>query len=109
MYRSLHHSLSWCTQCNLQFPATGAAGLYAVALQIEDFTTTTATVPLSSIPVQFLVNVHTTIPSCSNVTQPEFVGVTWVDGSCVGVQSTYQETITAQSVSSGVRFVLCKQ
>ena len=82
------------------------AGLYAVALQIEDFTTTTATVPLSSVPVQFLVNVHTTIPSCGSGTQPEFVGVTWMDGSCVGVPSTYRETITAQSGCLGVRLVL---
>ena len=97
--------LSWCTQCNLQFPATGAAGLYAVALQIEDFTTTASTVALSSVPLQFLVDVFTSSASCASGTQPEFVGVTRVDGSCVGVPSTYQEPIIAKTGGSSVRFV----
>ena len=100
-----HSSLSWCTQCNLLFPATGAAGWYAVALQIEDFATTASTVALSSVPLQFLVNVFTSTASCTSATQPQFVGVTRVDGSCVGVPSTYQEPIIAKSGGSSVRFV----
>jgi len=101
---SVHYYLSWYTQCNLQFPATGSAGLYAVALQIEDFATTASSVALSSVPIQFLVDVFTSSASCASGTQPEFVGVTRVDGSCVGVPSTYQEPIIAKSGGSGVRF-----
>ena len=77
--------------------------MYAVALQIEDFASTTATVPLSSVPLQFLVNVYTSTGSCGTSTPPEFVGITRVDESCVGVPSTYREPIIAQSASSSIR------
>ena len=74
-----------------------------MALQIEDFVTTAATVPLSSVPLQFLVNVFTSMASCASGTEPKFVGITRVDGSCVGVPSTYQEPIIAKSGGPGVR------
>lgn len=35
------------------------AGNYAVALQIEDFTDSSSSVPLSSVPLQFIINVNT--------------------------------------------------
>ena len=82
------------------------AGLYAVALQIEDFATTTSTTPLSSVPLQFIVEVFTSTVSCASGTQPELVGVTRVDGSCVGVPSTYQERIVAKSGDSSVKLVV---
>jgi len=98
-----HSSLSWCTQCNLLFPATGAAGLYAVALQIEDFATPTSTLPLSSVPLQFLVFVSTSNTPCSS--RPEFVPPTRVDASCIGVpfNTTYDEPIIAQSGGETIR------
>uniref|UniRef100_K1QDF4 Beta-1,3-galactosyl-O-glycosyl-glycoprotein beta-1,6-N-acetylglucosaminyltransferase 4 n=1 Tax=Magallana gigas TaxID=29159 RepID=K1QDF4_MAGGI len=39
--------------------STVIAGNYAVALQIEDFTDSSSSVPLSSVPLQFIINVNT--------------------------------------------------
>lgn len=43
------------------------SGNYAVALQIEDFTDSSSTVPLSSVPLQFIFTVGSSYmyPSCS--------------------------------------------
>ncbi|WAR12070.1 hypothetical protein MAR_026250, partial [Mya arenaria] len=43
--------------CVLSYMAT-TSGWYAVALQVEDFANANASSPLSSIPVQFLINVY---------------------------------------------------
>ena len=88
-------------QCNLQYTANETIGLYAVALQIEDFASTTDTVPLSSIPLQFIIEVYSsTAPCVSN--QPEIIGGT----RCVEILSSYQERIVAQSGGCNIRFVL---
>ena len=51
---------------------------------------------MSSVPVQFLVLVQNiTIPF--NASAPTFVGGTPVDGSCIPVNGTYQQQITARS------------
>ena len=55
-----------------------------------------STVAMSSVPVQFLVLVQNiTVPS--NVTAPTFVGGTPTDGSCIPVNGTYHQQITARS------------
>lgn len=79
------------------FPSSGQQGWYAVAVVIEDFSSRFSTEPLSSVPLQFLVNVYTASGECGG--NPEFVGVTRVDGSCVGVpfNSTFSEPIIAYS------------
>ena len=94
-------------QCQLHYQATGLLGYYAVAVQIEDFASPTDTVPMSSVPLQFLVRVLSS--SNTNCTsQPEFVGATRLDGSCVGVpfNTTWHESISARSGSSGVRLAV---
>ena len=91
-------------QCTLQYTATGSLGWYAVALQIEDFASTTDTVPLSSIPVQFLVQVFSSIQPCS--AQPVFVGSTTASGACIGISSMYQDTIFVETGGTGIRLVL---
>ena len=90
-------------QCVLRYEATGRTGWYAVALQIEDFASATDLIPLSSVPVQFLVLVRISSDPCSS--RPEFVGVTRVSGSCVGIpfNTTYLEPLIAQSGGVGVR------
>ena len=98
------HFLCSILQCSLQYDATGSVGWYAVALQIEDFASTTDTIPLSSIPVQFLVNVFTSSQPCS--AQPVFVGSTVASGACIAVLSTYNDTIFVETGGAGVRLAL---
>ena len=92
-------------QCTLQYSATGSTGWYAVALQIEDFVSTSSTIPLSSVPLQFLILVFTSTSSCNR--RPEFVAPTRVDGSCIGIpfSTTWHESIIATSGAAGVRYV----
>jgi len=87
--------------CILTYNANGALGIYAVALQVEDFISASSTMAMSSVPVQFLVQVQEiTIPP--GVTDPTFVGTTPADGSCIAVGSSYQERITARSGGDAV-------
>ena len=90
-------SICWSQDnCRLTYNATGSTGFYAVAIQVEDFISSSSTIPMSSVPVQFLVEVQNiTIPP--NVTASTFVGTTPADGSCITVASTYTEQITARS------------
>jgi len=62
-------------------------------------------VPLSSVPVQFLVSVFISDEPCSQ--KPEFVGVTRVGGSCIGVpfNTTFHEPVIATSGSNS-RYVV---
>ena len=92
----------WCNHfynqdnCRLSYFANGSLGWYAVAIQVEDFISASSTVAMSSVPVQFLVLVQNiTVPS--NVTAPTFVGSTPTDGSCIPVNGTYHQQITARS------------
>ena len=82
------------------YNANGALGIYAVALQVEDFISTSSTVAMSSVPVQFLVQVQQ-IAIPPGVTDPTFVGTTPADGSCIVVGNSYQERITARSGGDG--------
>ena len=82
--------------CTLTYNASGDLGVYAVALQVEDFINASSTVAMSSVPLQFLVQIQEiTIPP--GVTDPTFVGTTPADGSSIAVGSSYQERITARS------------
>ena len=73
-------------------------GLYAVALQIEDFTSTTSSVPMSSVPLQFLVNVYFSSSTCGSGPSLS-CDATLQDGSVVYVTVglLWQETIVATS------------
>ena len=88
----------FCTQekCRLTYNANGSVGFYAVAIQVEDFISSSSTTPMSSVPVQFLVEVQN-IDIPPGVIDPTFVGTTPEDGACINVGSTYQQQITAQS------------
>ena len=56
------------------------AGYYGVAIQIEDFANSFSTTPLSSIPVQFLVEVFTSSSACALA--PTFISPTPPNGGC---------------------------
>ncbi len=59
--------------CTLVFTINVTAGYYAVALQIEDFFTSTSPTPMSSVPIQFLFYGITAPGGCS--TAPSIIGV----------------------------------
>ena len=91
--------------CTIDFPSSGQIGWYAVAVMIEDFSSRLSTQALSSVPLQFLVNVYTNSTKCGN--NPTFVDITRVDGSCVGVplNGTFFEPIIAYSGGETFRLV----
>ena len=70
-----------------------------MSIQVEDFINSTSTTPLSSVPVQFLVQVVNP-PSC--VTPPEIVGIPPED-SCtpVIVGETYSSELIAINYRGG--------
>lgn len=90
--------------CKLFYSAIGQNGWYAVAVQIEDFAQENDTEPLSSVPLQFLVNVFHSNDQCAN--NPEFVYPTPITGSCFGVpfNTTFFETLIAKSGSNSTRY-----
>ena len=65
---------------------------------MEDFISLSSTVAMSSVPVQFLVEVEQ-IDISPGTTPPTFVGHTPADGACIAVnfRSTYQQQIIARS------------
>ena len=77
----------------------GSPGYYAVALQVEDFTSVSSRAAMSSVPVQFLVEVVNVSTPPDGVTPPMFVGSTPSNGDCISVAigSTYATEITAMS------------
>ena len=101
MQLSAFHSL---LQCSLRYTAnTLNPGWYGVALQIEDFASPSSSTPLSSIPLQFLVNIYYTGNACAS--RPQLVGSTVADGLCIGVPfgTTWSNRIVAQSGSTSVK------
>ena len=87
------------TQCEIQY--TGSylrTGDYAVALQVEDFMSSTDTTPLSSVPVQFVVRVGA-FPSSSCTSRPVLVGDTPLNGSYFEVpfNTSWNATIIARA------------
>ena len=95
-------------KCELRYTANDLTGWYAVAIQVEDYASPTDVSPLSSIPLQFLVNVFDSNASCSSV--PEFVSPTREDGSRVVIPSytTYHGRIVVNS-SAYVRYDTFKE
>ena len=93
--------------CIISYTANRTAGWYAIAIQMEDFISSTSTTPMSSIPIQFLAFVFTDCFSCDTNTAPALVleGETPVDGSCIPVPSgtTYRARIVAYSGVSALR------
>ena len=98
----MHCLCSFQDNCRLTHNSDGniEIGLYAIAIQVEDFVNASSMVAMSSVPVQFLVEVLDT--STSAITAPTFVGTTPADGSCISIESTYQEQIIARSGGDNV-------
>lgn len=89
--------------CTITYNAVHQTGWYGVAVQIEDFARNMSGGPLSSIPLQFLVNVYVSSDSCE--TKTEFVGSTLPDNACIGVpeNGTLDSVIQIRVLSPGIR------
>ena len=95
------HNSVYQANCRLTYNATGQVGFFVAALQVEDFSSATETVAMSSVPVQILIRIETiTVPA--NVTAPMFVGDTPEDGACIAVASTFEQQLTARSGGDGI-------
>ena len=90
-------------QCALQYQAKEEIGRYAVAIQIEDFASPTDTIPMSSVPLQFLILVYNSSEPCSS--RPELVSSTARPARlCVPFNTSWQETISVRSATINTRF-----
>ena len=82
-------------------------GLYAIPVQIEDFLVESSTDPLSSIPLQFIVDVYETDSEYSGrdsacIRKPEFVTPTPRSDSCryLDIGSRFSFVIVARTRDS---------
>ena len=71
------------------------AGLYGIAIQIEDYGSRLDKTPLSSVALQFIINVYRSNSNCTS--SPRFSYLTRPDKSCIGVgfNETYNEILFA--------------
>ncbi|KAL4233879.1 hypothetical protein ACF0H5_008553 [Mactra antiquata] len=96
-YNALPSAVLDQNDCKIAYTATDQVGLYPLAIQAEDFMKSSPKVPLSSIPIQFVVNIYdVNYGSCD--TGPTFVSPTPDTGECfsvdVGEQLTINITVT---------------
>lgn len=85
------------TDCRFSINNAVRSGNYAVALQIEDFKDSSSTVPLSSVPLQFIFTVGSS-PSCSY--HSYFVSPTPPDGDTLQSQNGSLQFIARAQVLS---------
>ena len=71
------------------------SGLYGVAIQIEDYASRLDSTPLSSVALQFIINVYRSDSNCTS--SPRFSYLTRPDKACIGVgfNKTYNEILFA--------------
>ena len=90
----------------MKYSATGREGWYAVALMIEDFPQSVSnSIPLSKVPLQFLVQVFKSDSACAN--KPVFVRYSPADKACIGVpfNTTWTEDLVARTGEQSIRLV----
>ena len=106
LYTSWHSFLQ--ETCVLSWDVGTVTGFYGAAINVEDFISSTSTIPLSSIPLQFLLDVFSSPQMCTEGSRPTLVpGETPEDGSCIAVPfgSTYSALLVADSGGADVRWV----
>ncbi|XP_057305113.1 uncharacterized protein LOC130642060 [Hydractinia symbiolongicarpus] len=86
-------------KCTLTYNANQQKGLFPISIQIEDYASKTSTIPLSSVALQFLINVYQSTGKCSD--KPYFSSTSPLDASCenIPVNGTYITRIIATSGS----------
>ncbi|CAC5400896.1 unnamed protein product [Mytilus coruscus] len=95
--------------CVLSYTATGSTGLYAVALQIEDFTTDQSFYVLSSTPLQFIIllTLHNSSESCD--IKPVFESPHDISSVVeIPLYTTYQRTIITRGFNQIMQFQAAK-
>ncbi|XP_076070870.1 uncharacterized protein LOC143042458 isoform X2 [Mytilus galloprovincialis] len=92
----LRNSVLDPSNCILYINAIPTTGLYAVALQLEDFGKQQDTIALSSVPLQFIVNVVDSTNPCENKPRIEIPVIV------IPSYSMYHQTITARSTGSQI-------
>ena len=101
------HFVISLVQCSFIYYGGGSTGWYAVALQVEDFISSSSTTAMSSVPVQFLVNIYSSQLSCgaAATARPVLVGETLPNGACIPVPfgTTFRASVVALVAHSGVR------
>ena len=72
---------------------------------MEDFISSNSSTPMSSVPVQFLVNVFSSHLSCTAI-KPVLVGETLPNGACIPVPfgTTFRTSVVALVAHAGVRY-----
>jgi hypothetical protein len=80
-------------KCLLKFNLPTSIGYYGLRIQIEDFQNGNLSAPMSSIPLEFLVQSFT--PENCTFNKPQFLPPTAQDETCIPIPlgSTYNETI----------------
>ena len=88
-------------QCIISYGGGGPAGFYVVALQVEDYLNNER---LSSVPVQFLVNLFDSPSDCESA-NPILVGETPQDGDCISIApgGTFRASVVARVRTNGSR------
>ena len=85
--------------CLLEYSPVGSAGYYGVAIQIEDFQSHLATMPLSSVSLQFLFLVNESHDSTVCEKSLKFTSGTIEDGTVILLKpgSMFHTMIVAES------------
>jgi len=91
--------------CVISYNATGDVGKFAVTMQIEDFASPADVRPISSVPLQFLVDVMSSPIACD--ARPRFISPTEEDGTCIAIppNTTYSGLLVARSSGPNAQIV----
>ncbi|CAC5391946.1 unnamed protein product [Mytilus coruscus] len=94
------------TRSPVFYNATGRTGWYAVAVQLEDFALSSNMMPLSSVPLQFLVQVFKSSGYCKD--RPVLIKTNFIDGTNfnISLYSTLCEIMVAKSATNTSRYTL---
>lgn len=100
----LQECMTLCNFCKLQdacifsYNTTFGTGTYGVSLYIEDFSASSPSTVLSSVPIQFLIIVFSDSLACND--GPTFVPPTPPEASCHVVTSTFNTRLVARTKSA---------
>ncbi|XP_072048583.1 uncharacterized protein [Amphiura filiformis] len=72
--------------CTITFTSSGTISIWGVAIYIEDFLTSTSTTSLSTVPLQFLIQVKALPPGCTT-TKPTLIAPSPSRGSQIAIDA----------------------